>query len=281
MSLPIPPEWNPKTLSAGLGGIEYVEHAREGAPTTGKISGTATAHAAVRQFITSWDDGPAFIRAVVGYVDIINDIPVTFPPQAFPGFPDILAKSFTLEGLGKPADEGEDESASYDYASIVITYDNAPIQRRLDPQELFAYTVDITSEVLQVEGPGFRWRDVGQPGADGEPVDFPIGIKVQLIDFSIRQPNILIRDFPFNYLLGFVGKMNSDFFQGISSYFCVYLGPSAQGAVLNTGVGVIDIIHRFHARSIPFTHAFRPGFGWRELEPWPLQTAVFGQIFNL
>lgn len=291
-SPPIPADHNPKTISDRSGGgigsssILYIELARGLPPETGEIQGDVNSYAAKRVFLVSWDDRFRFVQTFIGWVRIVNNQTIVEPPLAYPSVPDMTAKRFAIRGYSGPMDEGVADtgggtSHSYNYAEITIEYDNAPVNRRLDPTTLYAYTVDVTAEVLQTEGAGFRWRRVGgTPGADGSAIDFPLGQKVLLIDFTILQPNIVLQDFPFAYLSTYVGKMNSAVFQGLNPHYCVYLGPTAQGETLSGGVRTVDIVHRFQARGYPWTHAYRPGYDWLEVNPWPYQEADLNGVFS-
>jgi len=288
-SPPIPANHNPKTIdNRGVGGgtIEYVELAQGLPPETGQIQGDVNSYSATRVFMVSWDDRFEFVRTVVGSVVVVADATVVVPPLAYPGVPEMSAKRFRIQGYSAAIDEGSidaggDRSHSYDYARIYIEYDNAPVNRRLEPGILFAYTVDVTAEVFPAEGAGFRWmRDGGIPGADGNAIDFLVQKKMLLIDFTILQPNVILRNFPFAYLSNYAGKMNSVAFQGLNPHYCLYLGPTAQGEVLISGVRTVDIVHRFQVRPYPWTHMYRPGYGWLETEPWVFDEIDLNGVFT-
>ena len=267
---------DPADFKQTRAGINYIEMPDSGAlkwATYGVVGGE-------RKFIVPWEDRIDFVQEKIGHTEEIAGETQWVDAEGFPGYEGMRAKTASAVGYGKAGDDGERNSISFAYATVVIGYDIPQFSLDMG-SDLAAESIDFSGEFLRLPKQGFKWKNADGAGLPAnEPLEESPGVIVPSQDLILEQarvptlPRALIRDR--------IGKVNGAVFREEAIGTVLYLGASARRSTSATGALPYAIVHRFKVRTPGWNYAKRPGKttygGWAEVTPPPYAFADFSTL---
>ena len=231
---------------------------------------------AKRRFLIAWSDIEAFTQEVIGLDFTQSPVLSSFPAQAMPGFPALIADTVNVSPFNMKPDSAS--PPTYEAGALVEVNYVIPDKEFTDDGIFYTRSASVGAEFLTFPDSSLKWA------SDNEKLDesSSSGLLLPAIQHSLTYHNV--STVPWSAIRGAVGKINSSGFLDGAAECVLFEGCVIRLDDNRPGMALYEVDYSFSEKPQSWNLFLRPGSGWENVlidgpNIPPYETASFSGIF--